>query len=80
MELAKTTLAKYIYNSNWENFENQGFLEDIDRRCKESQDFIELQEQLSKDILGGKGEKYRVFLKLHVRLRRSYIQKGRLLF
>ncbi|KAI3709347.1 hypothetical protein L2E82_39107 [Cichorium intybus] len=53
----KTTLAKYIYNSNWRSFESMSFVEDIGSRCKESHDLHELQEQLLKDILGGKKRK-----------------------
>ncbi|KAL7593361.1 hypothetical protein Lser_V15G33802 [Lactuca serriola] len=53
----KTTLAKYIYDSNWKFFENMSFVEDISCRCKESHDLLGLQEQLLKDILGGKKRK-----------------------
>ncbi|KAI3709736.1 hypothetical protein L2E82_39502 [Cichorium intybus] len=53
----KTTLAKYIYDSNWKKFENMSFVEDISRRCKESHDLLKLQEQLLNDILGGKKRK-----------------------
>ncbi|KAL7591516.1 hypothetical protein Lser_V15G33193 [Lactuca serriola] len=53
----KTTLAKYIYDSNWRYFENTSFVENIGRRCKESHDLLELQEQLLNDILGGKKRK-----------------------
>ncbi|XP_023756518.1 disease resistance protein RUN1 [Lactuca sativa] len=53
----KTTLAKYIYDSNWNNFESMSFVEDISRRCKESDDLLQLQEQLLNDILGGKKRK-----------------------
>ncbi|KAI3496029.1 hypothetical protein L1887_38379 [Cichorium endivia] len=53
----KTTLAKYIYNSNWRSFESVSFVEDICSRCKESHNLLELQEQLLKDILGGRKRK-----------------------
>ncbi|KAI3701540.1 hypothetical protein L6452_26701 [Arctium lappa] len=53
----KTTLAKYIYNLNWKRFENMSFLEDIDTRCRGSHGLHELQEQLLKDILGGRKRK-----------------------
>ncbi|KAJ9551415.1 hypothetical protein OSB04_015460 [Centaurea solstitialis] len=53
----KTTLAKYIYNSNWKRFENMSFLEDIHSRCKGPHGLHELQEQLLKDILGGRKRK-----------------------
>ncbi|KAJ9550868.1 hypothetical protein OSB04_014913 [Centaurea solstitialis] len=53
----KTTLAKYIYNSNWKKFENTSFVENIGRRCRESHDLLELQKQLLKDILGGRKRK-----------------------
>ncbi|KAJ9550891.1 hypothetical protein OSB04_014936 [Centaurea solstitialis] len=53
----KTTLAKYIYNSNRIFFENTSFVENIGRRCKESHDLVEPQNQLLKDILGGRNRK-----------------------
>ncbi|PWA90599.1 NB-ARC domains-containing protein [Artemisia annua] len=53
----KTTLAKYIYDTNWRSFENASFVEDIGSRCKGPNDLLNLQEQLLKDILGGKRRK-----------------------
>nr|GEX89818.1 protein variation in compound triggered root growth response-like [Tanacetum cinerariifolium] len=53
----KTTLAKYIYDTNWKRFENASFVEDIGSRCKGPNDLLNLQEQLLKDILGGKKRK-----------------------
>ncbi|XP_076896998.1 disease resistance protein Roq1-like isoform X2 [Bidens hawaiensis] len=46
----KTTLAKYIYNSNWKKFEFASFLEDISLG---ETTLAKLQEQLLKDISGG---------------------------
>ncbi|KAI3701539.1 hypothetical protein L6452_26700 [Arctium lappa] len=53
----KTTLAKYIYNLNWKRFENMSFVEDIGSRCKGAHGLLELQEQLLKDISGGRKRK-----------------------
>ncbi|XP_035846401.1 disease resistance protein RUN1-like isoform X2 [Helianthus annuus] len=53
----KTTLAKYIYDSNHKTFEYVSFVEDIGSRCKGPHDLLKLQEQLLKDILGGKKRK-----------------------
>ncbi|XP_024961630.1 disease resistance protein RML1A-like, partial [Cynara cardunculus var. scolymus] len=53
----KTTLAKYIYNLNWKRFENMSFIEDIGSRCKGTHGLLELQEQLLKDISGGRKRK-----------------------
>ncbi|KAJ0524718.1 putative P-loop containing nucleoside triphosphate hydrolase [Helianthus annuus] len=53
----KTTLAKYIYDSNQNTFEYVSFVEDIGSRCKGPHDLLKLQEQLLKDILGGKKRK-----------------------
>ncbi|KAI7745356.1 hypothetical protein M8C21_027968, partial [Ambrosia artemisiifolia] len=53
----KTTLAKYIYESNRKSFEYVSFLEDIGDRSKESNGLVKLQEQLLKDISGGKKRK-----------------------
>ncbi|KAK1418462.1 hypothetical protein QVD17_27607 [Tagetes erecta] len=55
--IGKTTLAKYIYNSNEKSFEYVSFVEDIGSRCKQPNDLLELQKQLLKDILGGKKRK-----------------------
>ncbi|KAJ9552019.1 LOW QUALITY PROTEIN: hypothetical protein OSB04_016064 [Centaurea solstitialis] len=53
----KTTLAKYILDSNWQNFENISFIEDIGSRCEARHDLLELQTKLLRDILGGKNIK-----------------------
>ncbi|XP_071733601.1 disease resistance protein ADR2-like [Rutidosis leptorrhynchoides] len=53
----KTTLAKYIFNSSLKYFENTSFIEDIGSRCKGVNDLVKVQEQLLKDILGGKKRK-----------------------
>ncbi|KAL7590999.1 hypothetical protein Lser_V15G33203 [Lactuca serriola] len=50
----KTTLAKYIYNSNWNSFENMSYLEEIGSRCKVYDELLQQQERLLHDILGGK--------------------------
>lgn len=53
----KTTLAKYIYNLNWNCFENTSFIEEVGGRCKEPHGLLELQEQLLRDISGGRRRK-----------------------
>ncbi|CAI9304506.1 unnamed protein product [Lactuca saligna] len=53
----KTTLAKYIYNSNWKTYENMSFLEGIREKCEQPDGMRVLQEQLLKGILGGKKRK-----------------------
>lgn len=50
----KTTLAKYIYDSNLPKFESSSFLEDIGKICEQPQGLCVLQEQLLADILEGK--------------------------
>lgn len=53
----KTTLAKYIYDSNWKSFENRSFVEGIGVTCKGPEKLhrlLELQEQLLRDISGGR--------------------------
>ena len=50
----KTTLAKYIYQSNRKLFENRtSFLKDIARRCEEHNGLFKVQEELFNDILRG---------------------------
>ncbi|KAL4582001.1 hypothetical protein LXL04_006538 [Taraxacum kok-saghyz] len=53
----KTTLAQYIYDSNWRFFENTSFVEDIGDRCKGHNGLLQLQEQLLNDISFGKNRK-----------------------
>ncbi|KAJ9552017.1 hypothetical protein OSB04_016062 [Centaurea solstitialis] len=50
----KTTLAKYIYDSNLPKFESSSFLEDIGKICEMPQGLCVLQEQLLADIWEGK--------------------------
>ncbi|KAI7754556.1 hypothetical protein M8C21_013450 [Ambrosia artemisiifolia] len=45
----KTTLAKYIYNSNKQNFESSSFLEEIENKPGV---LLRLQKQLLRDVLG----------------------------
>ncbi|KAI3741836.1 hypothetical protein L1987_59514 [Smallanthus sonchifolius] len=53
----KTTLARYIVYSNWQNFDNISIIEEIGSRCKEPQDFFQLQEKLVGDMFWGKKRK-----------------------
>ncbi|MFS7970008.1 putative TIR domain, P-loop containing nucleoside triphosphate hydrolase [Helianthus anomalus] len=53
----KTTLAKYIFNLNRRKFEYVSFVEDIATKCKGPDRLLPLQEQLLKDISGGKKRK-----------------------
>ncbi|MFS7966259.1 putative TIR domain, P-loop containing nucleoside triphosphate hydrolase [Helianthus anomalus] len=46
----KTTLAKYIYNLNMQDFESSSFVEEIGKHYKH--DVLELQKQLLRDVLG----------------------------
>ncbi|XP_076910179.1 protein VARIATION IN COMPOUND TRIGGERED ROOT growth response-like [Bidens hawaiensis] len=53
----KTTLATHIFNSCRRSFEYVSFIEDIGTRCKGPNDLLKVQEQLLKDILGGRKRK-----------------------
>nr|XP_043627796.1 disease resistance protein RPV1-like isoform X2 [Erigeron canadensis] len=50
----KTTLAKYIYESNLPKFESSSFLEDIGKICEQPYGLCTLQVQLLAEILGDK--------------------------
>lgn len=50
----KTTLAKYIYDSNLLKFESSSFLEDIGKICEQPSGLCALQEQLLSDIVEDK--------------------------
>ncbi|KAK9074111.1 hypothetical protein SSX86_006708 [Deinandra increscens subsp. villosa] len=45
----KTTLAKYVYNSNKQNFESSSFIEEIENQPR---GLLGLQKQLLRDVLG----------------------------
>ncbi|MFS7966544.1 putative protein kinase RLK-Pelle-CrRLK1L-1 family [Helianthus anomalus] len=53
----KTTLAIYIYNLHQRTFKYVSFVENIGSRCRGPHDVLELQEQLLRDIVGGKKRK-----------------------
>ncbi|XP_023734374.1 disease resistance protein RPV1 [Lactuca sativa] len=50
----KTTLAKFIYNSNKQKFGSSSYLEEIGKHSKQSDGLLGLLKQLLKDILGEK--------------------------
>ncbi|GJW51906.1 disease resistance-like protein DSC1 isoform X1 [Tanacetum coccineum] len=56
----KTTLAKYIYDSNLPKFESSSFLEDIGKICGKPYGLCALQEQLLADILEEKNKELNV--------------------
>lgn len=49
-EVGKTTLAKYVYNSNFKRFDGSSFLENISEVSKQAIDFVQLQRQLISNI------------------------------
>ena len=55
--IGKTTIAKAIYNMNFERFECSSFLADIREVSKKPHGLVRLQKQLLRDILKGKKQK-----------------------
>ncbi|XP_057493672.1 disease resistance protein RPV1-like [Actinidia eriantha] len=55
--IGKTTIAKAIYNMNFERFECSSFLADIREASKKPYGLVRLQKQLLRDILKGKKQK-----------------------
>ncbi|CAK9177691.1 unnamed protein product [Ilex paraguariensis] len=55
--IGKTTLAKTVYNLNFENFEAKSFLANVREISAQPNGFLRLQKQLISDILKGRKEK-----------------------
>ncbi|XP_052209588.1 disease resistance protein RUN1-like isoform X2 [Diospyros lotus] len=55
--IGKTTIAKFVYNLNFSNFEGSSFLADIREVSKQQNGLIRLQRQLLLDIVNGRKEK-----------------------
>ncbi|KAK2974046.1 hypothetical protein RJ640_006238 [Escallonia rubra] len=55
--IGKTTIAKYLYNLNFERFEGSSFLASVREVSKQPDGLVRLQRQLLSDILKGKNEK-----------------------
>ncbi|CAL2279992.1 unnamed protein product [Prunus armeniaca] len=52
--IGKTTIAKYVYNSNFKRFEGSSFLENIREVSEQSNGLVKIQRQLLSDILHGR--------------------------
>ncbi|CAL9006585.1 unnamed protein product [Prunus brigantina] len=52
--IGKTTIAKFVYNSNYERFEGSSFLENIKKVSQQPNGLVQLQTQLLSDILNGR--------------------------
>lgn len=50
----KTTVAKFVYNSNFGRFEASSFLENIKGSSEQSNGLVQVQKQLLSDILDGR--------------------------
>ncbi|KAK2980884.1 hypothetical protein RJ640_006256, partial [Escallonia rubra] len=55
--IGKTTIAKYLYNLNFERFEGSSFLASVREVSEQPDGLVRLQRQLLSDILKGKKEK-----------------------
>ncbi|XP_068343313.1 disease resistance protein RUN1-like [Pyrus communis] len=55
--IGKTTIAKYVYNSNFTSFEGSSFVENIRETASQPNGLVQMQMQLLYDILKGKKEK-----------------------
>ncbi|BFG21534.1 hypothetical protein CerSpe_078080 [Prunus speciosa] len=52
--IGKTTIAKFVYNSNYERFEGSSFLENINEVSQQPNGLVQIQTQLLSDILNGR--------------------------
>ncbi|XP_062000031.1 disease resistance protein RUN1-like [Rosa rugosa] len=52
--IGKTTIAKYVYNSNFREFEGSSFIENIRETSEQTNGLVQLQKQLLSDILNGR--------------------------
>ncbi|EOY25857.1 TMV resistance protein N [Theobroma cacao] len=55
--IGKTTIAKLVYNQNFQRFESYSFLADVRETTQERNGLVQLQRQLISDILKGKANK-----------------------
>ncbi|XP_048442299.1 disease resistance protein RPV1-like [Pyrus x bretschneideri] len=53
----KTTIAKCVYNSNFESFEGSSYVENIRETASHPDGLVQIQKQILYDILNGKKEK-----------------------
>ncbi|CAL9006543.1 unnamed protein product, partial [Prunus brigantina] len=51
--IGKTTIAKHVYNSNFQKFEGSSFLESIKEISRQPNGLVQIQTQLLSDILNG---------------------------
>ncbi|CAL8121191.1 unnamed protein product [Prunus armeniaca] len=52
--IGKTTIAKYVYNTNFERFEGSSFVENIREISQQPNGLVQIQKQLLSDILIGR--------------------------
>ncbi|CAN6703695.1 unnamed protein product [Malus baccata var. baccata] len=55
--IGKTTIAKCVYNSNFESFEGSSYVESIRETANHPDGLVQIQKQILYDILNGKEEK-----------------------
>ncbi|XP_048442497.1 disease resistance protein RUN1-like isoform X2 [Pyrus x bretschneideri] len=55
--IGKTTIAKCVYNSNFESFEGSSYVESIRETASHPDGLVQMQKQILCDILNGKKEK-----------------------
>ncbi|KAB2634099.1 TMV resistance protein N-like [Pyrus ussuriensis x Pyrus communis] len=55
--IGKTTIAKCVYNSNFESFEGRSYVESIRETASHPNGLVQIQKQILCDILNGKKEK-----------------------
>ncbi|XP_068328603.1 disease resistance protein RPV1-like [Pyrus communis] len=55
--IGKTTIAKCVYNSNFESFEGSSYVESIRETASHPNGLVQIQKQILCDILNGKKEK-----------------------
>ncbi|CAN6566811.1 unnamed protein product [Malus baccata var. baccata] len=55
--IGKTTIAKCVYNSNFESFEESSYVESIRETASHPDGLVQIQKQILYDILNGKKEK-----------------------
>ncbi|XP_048442434.1 disease resistance protein RPV1-like [Pyrus x bretschneideri] len=55
--IGKTTIAKCVYNSNFESFEGSSYVESIRETASHPDGLVQIQKQILCDILNGKKEK-----------------------
>lgn len=73
--IGKTTIAKFVYNSNFLNFEDSSFIANVREISGQQNGLIRLQNQLLSDILRRKDEEIRNVDEMIVKIKKVVLKE-----